>query len=115
MKDLKLLVDECIAELNSIGINCGRIRNIEINTRAKSRWGQCKTVKTGVFDIEISARLLDDNVDDLAAKNTIIHELLHTVKGCHGHTGKWKILAEYVNKKFTQYNIKNNDYGFINY
>lgn len=81
MKDLKLLVYECIAELNSIGIDCGKIRNIEMNARAKSRWGQCNTVKSGVFDIEISSRLLDDSVEDVITKNTIIHELLHTVRG----------------------------------
>lgn len=94
MKDFNLLVNECIAELDSIGIVCGKIRNIEINTRAKCRWGLCRTVKSGVFDIEISSRLLEDNVEDIVTKNTIIHELLHTVRGCHGHTGKWKVLAE---------------------
>lgn len=106
MKDLKFLLNECITELNYIGIDCGKIRNIEINIRAKSRWGLCRTVKSGVYDIEISSRLLEDNVKDIVTKNTIIHELLHTVKGCHGHTGKWKVLAEYVNKKLPQYNIK---------
>ena len=48
MKDLKLLVDDCIAELNSIGIDCGKTRNIEIHTRAKSRWGQCKSKTTAL-------------------------------------------------------------------
>ena len=41
-------------------------------------------------------------------KNTIIHELLHTCKGCMKHTGEWKQLAEKVNRYYG-YNIKRCD------
>lgn len=58
------------------------------------------------FRISISARLLQDSVSDQAAKNTIMHELLHTVKGCYGHKGKWKDLALTVNRLLPQYTIK---------
>lgn len=106
MKDLKKLANECIAELTSIGIQPGKINFWLVNTRAKTRWGQCRRVAPGEFTISISERLLHDYVEDMATKNTIMHELLHTVKGCHGHTGLWKELAITVNYKLPGYNIK---------
>lgn len=106
MKDLRALAVSCEAELRAVGIRCGTIRRLSVNTRAKSRWGQCRMVSEGVFDIEISARLLQDEVDDIAAKTTMIHELLHTVEGCRGHKGKWKELAELVGRAYPQYQIK---------
>lgn len=106
MKDLKKLAAECEAELLSIGIHPGKINRWIVNTRAKCRWGQCVQYLPDLYNISIAERLLQDGVSDLAVKNTIIHELLHTVKGCHGHTGKWKILAQKVNLMLPQYNIK---------
>lgn len=110
MKDLKKLTMECRSELESIGIKCGTVRNITVNTRAKKRWGCCTTVSKGVFDISISEKLLQDDVDDKAAKDTIIHELLHTVKGCKGHKGKWVMLAKTVNERLG-YDIKRTTSG----
>lgn len=106
MKDLKFLVNECITELNSIGIDCGKIRNIEINTRAKCRLGQCRKIAGNLFDISISSMLLVDEVEDRVTLNTIMHELLHTVPGCLNHNGRWKLYSEFVNKNLLQYNIK---------
>lgn len=106
MKDLKKLASECEQDLLSIGIQPGNVNRWIVNTRAKCRWGLCRTVQPGLFDISIAARLLQDDVDDQAAKNTILHELLHTVKGCKGHKGQWKLLAAKVNRKLPQYTIK---------
>ena len=75
MKDLHKLVAECQADLASIDISYGRVKTWVINCRAKARWGLCKKRSDGYFEIEISGALLDDNVSDVAAKNTIIHEL----------------------------------------
>ncbi len=106
MKNFEKLIKECQADLESIGIKIGKVTKYSINTRAKSRWGQCKQVGNGVFEINISEQLLQDNITDQAAKDTILHEMLHTVDGCMGHKGKWKELAELVNKKLPQYTIK---------
>lgn len=106
MKDLRKLAAECEADLLSIGIQPGKVNRWIINTRAKCRWGLCKQIAPGEFDISIAERLLQDNVSDQSAKNTILHELLHTVKGCHGHKGKWKDLAAKVNWRLPQYTIK---------
>ncbi len=106
MKDLMKLAAECKAELDAIGIPCRTVRNWIVNTRAQCRWGLCKCVSDGVYEIQISDRLLKDDVPDISAKNTIIHELLHTVKGGNGHKGKWKVYAAQVNRAYPQYNIK---------
>ena len=106
MRELKNIADECITELKSMGIKCGKVRKWEINNRAKCRLGQCVRVSIGVFDISIAGFLLDENTDIFLLKNTVIHELLHTVKGCFKHTGKWKLLAEMVNENYPQYNVK---------
>lgn len=106
MKDLERLAARCEAELEAIGIRCGTVRSWSVNTRAKKRWGRCRQISPGVFDIDISERLLGDEVEDTAAKETIIHELLHTVEGCLGHKGKWKLLAQMVGRAYPQYHIK---------
>ncbi len=106
MKDFDKLIKECEADLASVGISIGNVVKYSVNTRAKSRWGQCKTVGENRYEINISQSLLEDNVSDQAAKDTILHEMLHTVEGGMGHKGKWKELAQRVNKELPQYTIK---------
>ena len=106
MKNFEQLIKECLSDLESIGIKIGKVTKYSINTRAKSRWGQCKQVGNGMYEINISAQLLQDNISDQAAKDTILHEMLHTIDGCMGHKGKWKELAQKVNKELPQYTIK---------
>lgn len=106
MKDLRKLVAECETDLASLGIQCGSVSDWQINTRAKHRWGLCKRNPDGSFLISISAALLIDSVSDQAAKNTILHELLHTVPGCFSHTEKWLRLANKVNHRLPHYTIK---------
>lgn len=106
MKDLMKYVEECQRDLDLLRIPYRIVRKWEINTRAKARWGLCKRVSKGVFDISISARLLEDDVADQAVKDTITHELLHTVSGAYDHQVKWKTLARLVNTKIPGYNIK---------
>lgn len=104
MRDLMLLVDEVIGDLDAIGIEYGNIVEWTINYRAKSRWGQCRKVGNN-FYINISVDLLDDNIDEFSAKNTIAHEILHTCKGCMNHGYEWQRLARMVNDCYYNYNI----------
>lgn len=106
MKDLKQLAAACEEDLRSVGIRPGAVVCWRVNTRAKSRWGQCRELSPGRFEISIAARLLQDDVSEQAAKDTVLHELLHTVRGCGGHTGKWAELAAAVNRLLPQYTIK---------
>lgn len=105
MKDLQLLFERAKQELDCIGIEYGNIVSITINTRAKQRWGQCKK-RDGVYLININERLLHDDISDESTLNTIIHEILHTCKGCMNHGYKWQELAELVNDCYACYNIK---------
>ena len=106
MKDIRKLGSQCMADLASINIPYGKVRLWVVNCRAKARWGLCKKRPDGYYEIEIAEALLRDDVDDVAVKNTIIHELLHTCPGSFKHTGRWKQYADKVNRLLPQYNIK---------
>ncbi len=108
-KNLEELTDQAIAVIN-IACNYPKFTRIErpltINYRAKSRWGYCtKDEHLNYSVIEISSRILDDAVPDEATLSTIIHELLHAIKGTHGHTGLWKKYASMVNYYYPEYKI----------
>ena len=105
MKDLKKLFNECMEEVKSVGIKPGNIISITVNSRAKKRWGQCAK-RGNTYKINISDRLLQDNLNDRAAKNTIIHEILHTVDGCFDHGSEWQYQANKINRAFPFYQIK---------
>lgn len=99
MKNLSKYFVECKKELDGIGIPYSKnIMSCTVNYRAKSRWGQCRR-RGGTYSINISNRLLADNVPAKSLKQTIIHELLHTCPGCMKHTGDWKKWADVVNRK----------------
>lgn len=119
MRDLQSYVINCMEKLDHIGIEYGNVIDVEINTRAKNRWGQCKRVPGG-YTINVNAALLDENIcpDDLGLENTILHELLHSCNGCLNHGDKWKNLAQ---KVYDEYgiNIKrtstSSEKGLLNY
>lgn len=104
MKDLQKIFKECLRECDALGIEYGAIVEVTVNTRAKQRWGQTRRRIDG-FHINISAVLLRDDVSDEAVKDTVMHEILHTVDGCLNHKYKWKAMADKVNKAYG-YNIK---------
>lgn len=125
---LKKLYEECIYELNSIGIDVldntkfGKI-DIKILDRKCKRYGCCKQElpdkktrvvkiyknrkvisyeKYDLHHIEISKWVMDLN-DDII-KNTIIHELIHCIAKCNNHGLEFKKYASYINEKLG-YNI----------
>lgn len=95
MRNLQFYANECMQELDAIGIRYGKIQRFTINTRAKKRWGQCKYAY-GKFEISIAQILLDERNSLDGLKSTIMHELLHTCKGCLNHGDEWKRLADIV-------------------
>lgn len=105
MRDLKTYYRICRNELLDIGIHPGYIAKLVVNTRAKNRWGLCKMLPNGTYQISISSALLDERCDVSGLKNTILHELLHTCPGCMSHGPEWKRLANKVNAAYG-YNIK---------
>ena len=104
MRNIKVIVENCCHKLDAIGIEYGKITSVTINTRAKTRWGQCK-LTNGCYSISISDRLMEESVDLIHLETTVIHEILHTCNGCMNHGREWKNLAEKVNCAYG-YNIK---------
>lgn len=89
MKNLNELFDYAMWVVEECGIETGDITNVTINTRAKKRYGQCR--QTGnKYMINISAFILSDDTKEDAVMETIIHEILHTCKGCMNHGREWK-------------------------
>lgn len=95
----------CQKELDALNIPYAKDITFSVNTRAKSRWGQCKHNKvTDTYSINI-AEVLCDPANVKGLKNTIIHELLHSTPNGMSHTGEWKRYAAMVNRHYG-YNIK---------
>ena len=112
MKDLNLLFETAKHNVESLGVEIGNIKSIEPNNRAKSRWGQCKIYKNNndwnkrVFTININNRLLQDDIKDEKVMSVIIHEILHTCRGCFNHGELWKRYADLINDCYSCYKIE---------
>lgn len=125
---LKNLYNDCIKELESIGIKIidnekvGFI-DIAISKRNNKRYGCCKHEEPDKTDfdikkyknhfkvtykrfkkhhIEISKWVMD--LDEKIIKNTIIHEILHCLPECNNHGKIFQAYAKLINKKLG-YNI----------
>lgn len=97
MKNLNELFEQAMSIVEGCGIKTGDIVEVTINTRATRRWGQCR--KTGdKYYINISSRILADDTDPHAVIELLIHEILHTCRGCMTHKNEWKRLANLVTK-----------------
>lgn len=96
MRDLNKYAQKCMLMLDLINIEYGKVLAFKINTTAAGRWGQCKHTPEGHF-ININADLLDERNPEEALIETLLHELLHTCKGCQNHGPEWKRLVAEVN------------------
>lgn len=69
--------------------------------------------RTNTFEELTVSNIFNEFKDDNIAKEklliTLVHELLHTIPGCQDHKGKWKVLADLVNKKHPLFNIGRTD------
>ena len=103
MKNLNKLLAEVLEDFDALDIKYGKIVEITPNSRAQSRWGQCRKRPDGYY-ININTALLADNLSDQGAKETIAHEVCHTIKGCMNHGATWKHYAQLLS--VFGYNIK---------
>lgn len=94
------LLQKGIKQVKAAGIEPGNIDpKIVINSRAKTRFGLCrKTPGKYDYQIEINNQLLE--ADKKKAMNTMVHEILHTVRGCMNHGSTWARHANTMNVKF---------------
>ena len=105
---IKTIYEECRAEQRSVGIPCPEnITTIKINSRAKSRFGSCRVVKSlgriKYYEIELSAELFKSCDKDIKA--VLHHEMIHTCRGCMNHGARWKEYAARLNARYG-YNIQ---------
>lgn len=105
MKDInyvKAMAQNCIEEMNAIGLYPQiTADDFSINSRIQKTLGRCwckrQNGKTK-YTIEISTRMLGDNVLEEGLRLVTLHELCHAsdITFKDGHTGKWKEWAELV-------------------
>lgn len=111
MKNLNEYFELCKTILDDCGISYSHYTTIKANNRLTACYGRTKRLWGKLFDdnwfyvIDINSTLLSDSVGDKALENTILHELLHTCRGCFNHGDVWKRYAQIVNEKFG-YDIK---------
>ncbi len=84
-------------DLTDIGIPISVCICSEIKlSSAKTRWGCCKQIQSRgntFFQISISESCFNEPDYLSFIKNTMAHELIHTVKGCFNHGSEFKKYA----------------------
>ncbi len=99
MNDFDKLLADVQREARQLNIPISRHINphVQINTRAKTRFGRC-SFKGQEYQIELSSRLLD--APERSCRQTIAHELIHTCPDCMNHGNRFRYYAEKMNQKY---------------
>ncbi len=105
MNDFDALLKVVMDELRAIHIPISAqvLPTVTVNRRAKKRFGLCTRRSDNHYQIELSERLL--NVDEMACKQTLAHELIHTCYGCGNHGKRFHAYAQKINAAYG-YHIK---------
>lgn len=96
------LVVECKQMLEDIKIIIPQNITFNTNSRYTRRLGNCRRfIATNNFEISIATHVvIGDDVDYTTTKNTLLHEMLHTLDGCFNHGKTWKYYASLVKKNY---------------
>lgn len=97
------MLQKAIFEVEGVALEVNKesiIPSIRISN-ATSFFGVCKRKPKG-FEISVSKYHLSNEIN--AVYQTIVHEVLHTIKGCMNHGSKWKECANTMNEVYG-YNI----------
>lgn len=99
-KEGRAIVEECCGPV------IGNILMVETNSRAKTRWGRCSYNRYhNTYTIQISTRILADEVPYEAVLSTMVHEILHACEGAKGHGTVWQKYARQVMRKHPELKI----------
>ena len=82
-------------KLDKLLIPYGNIVLWEVNVRARARFGQCRVMRKDCFAISIASVMFQ--AEDRYVEEVIMHELLHSCKGCMSHGKQWKAYVGQVN------------------
>ena len=104
-ENIKRMITDCLQELAALDIPVATSIFFR-EAKGRTYYGTCyrgrRTKRYADYDFVISVnRYL---TTEKAFKETIIHELLHTIDFKSGHKGKWKAYADYVNSR-TDYHV----------
>ena len=91
------LIEECIDDLNALNIPISKSILFKENT-GFSRFGYCKKTPSGETDFVVAINKWFE--EDKPIKETIMHELIHTVYGCYNHGKKFHQYADVINAKY---------------
>lgn len=111
IENIKEEVTECLTKLKNIGLISEKERNINnycfaLNNRAINILGKCTTILPNQKYC-ISINNLYAQYGELEkVKQTIMHEVLHSLPNGYGHKGKWAYYANIVNLSFSEYHIE---------
>lgn len=98
-KNLDILLMQVISQARSLSVPVSRKidPHVTVNTRARTRFGCCRSVN-GRHTIEVSSSLLE--AEELFIKQVLAHEVLHTCPGCADHGQRWQHWAAQMNRAF---------------
>ena len=104
--ELRKMVAECLEEIKATEIPITiKMENLEVCTMYSTTIvGRCTKGNNNDYTIEINDKFVEVCTDFKTIKNTICHELLHTIRGCLNHGSNWKRCANTMNRQYG-YNI----------
>lgn len=98
-KNLDILLMQVISQARSLSIPVSKNihPHVTVNTRARTRFGCCRSIN-GRHTIEVAAALL--NAEEHSVRQVLAHEVLHTCPGCANHGQRWQHWAALMNRTF---------------
>lgn len=98
LNDIWKIVEACTEELKTLHLHAGTIASVSFNSRAKTLFGRCRRERNGTYHIEIMTYLnRHRSLDDI--RQTIMHEVIHTLPGCGNHGETFQKTARRVNEQ----------------
>jgi hypothetical protein len=99
LNDIRGFVYEALDDMKFLGYTPGLIENIKVSYRYTRAWAKCTFhFKTKTFTITVSDKLYNANRDSV--RDTIYHEVIHTLPGCFNHGPNFKRVMQHLNNVF---------------
>ena len=87
---LVVMLESIKEDFRTAGLTPGRIGEVSFSGRLTRSRGNCRRETDGFYTIHISSRLMGHTE---LLRETLAHELLHTVKGCFDHGSRFQEAA----------------------
>lgn len=97
-EDLIQIITETAEDMKKAGLHPGPVSSVRWSSRMRRSKGNCQRRKDGRggFEIAISKDLLTCQE---ALKDTVCHELIHTLPGCFNHGDLFQLAAARMNAR----------------